>query len=331
MLLGPADAGPAVLARGAGSQASRSSIASCSPPGPPSPLSSANSPVRCSSSQPRTSARKPRPRRSSSGPQSGSLPSNCLVARRTPWPTTLRGAARRRGAFGDQPGVRRGSIDPHLRRAARAGARRPRRGYAAPGLEPGRPRRASGRRTASTGWSPRLAVSYAGGALVPLNSRYTGHEVADVVDRDGRGSWWSPTGSWAATRSPTCARPATWPPVSRGRRRSSATWADRSATDASRRRRGASPTRSSPDDVADILFTSGTTGRPKGAMSAHRQTIGVARRLGRARRRHARTTATWWSTRSSTPSATRSASSSACSPAPRSTRWRPSTSTRRCG
>ena len=33
----------------------------------------------------------------------------------------------------------------------------------------------------------------------------------------------------------------------------------------------------SPDDVADILFTSGTTGRAKGAMSTHRQTIGVAR------------------------------------------------------
>ncbi|ANZ41064.1 fatty acid--CoA ligase [Lentzea guizhouensis] len=32
-----------------------------------------------------------------------------------------------------------------------------------------------------------------------------------------------------------------------------------------------------PDQVCDIMFTSGTTGRSKGAMSAHRQSLGVAR------------------------------------------------------
>ena len=76
------------------------------------------------------------------------------------------------------------------------------------------------------------------------------------------------------------------------------------------RRRRPSPSRS-PDDVADILFTSGTTGplegRDVGPSADHRRRPGV----GRARRRPP-TTATSWSTRSSTPSATRSASSSAC-------------------
>ena len=51
-----------------------------------------------------------------------------------------------------------------------------------------------------------LAVSYVGGVLVPVNSRYVGPEVADVVERTAP-SWSSfTTAFWAATRcgsSPT--------------------------------------------------------------------------------------------------------------------------------
>ena len=66
-----------------------------------------------------------------------------------------------------------------------------------------------------------------------------------------------------------------------------------------------------PDDVADILFTSGTTGRSKGAMSRAPADGRGRRGPGASSAASPTTTATWWSTRSSTPSATRSASSSA--------------------
>jgi HIP---CoA ligase len=144
-------------------------------------------------------------------------------------------------------------------------------GYRARGLEPG------GRVVL---WAPNsvdwvvaaLAVSYAGGTLVPANSRYTGHEVADIVDRTG----------------------AVLVVVADGFLGRSQISELRSASDLSSVREvidiaqlagiAADPgdiddvaDAVTLDDVADILFTSGTTGRPKGAMSAHRQTIGVAR------------------------------------------------------
>ncbi len=110
-----------------------------------------------------------------------------------------------------------------------------------------------------------LAVSYAGGVLVPVNSRYVGAEVADVVER-------------------TAARVVVVHDGFLGRDQV-AELADSGVTDrvvtlqdlVAREAAAAEPAPVSPDDVADILFTSGTTGRSKGAMSAHRQTIGVAR------------------------------------------------------
>lgn len=120
-----------------------------------------------------------------------------------------------------------------------------------------------------------LAVSYAGGTLVPLNSRYTGHEAADIVERSG----------------------ATLVIVADGFLGRNQVEELRNASSLSNVREvidiaaladvavepgdiDAVATAVTPDDVADILFTSGTTGQPKGAMSAHRQTVGVAQAWG---------------------------------------------------
>lgn len=118
-----------------------------------------------------------------------------------------------------------------------------------------------------------LAVSYAGGVLVPANSRYTGYEVADIVER-------------------TSARLVVVEDGFLGRSQI----AELSTAGVDARRILSLENLGSlamehpdvearadavePDDVADILFTSGTTGRSKGVMSAHRQTVGVARAWG---------------------------------------------------
>lgn len=184
-------------------------------------------------------------------------------------PGTLRAAAAR---FGDHPAYVEGGVSLSyvgLRDRVREAAR----GYVALGLAPG---------DRVCVWGPNsvdwvvaaLAVSYAGGVLVPVNSRYTGPEVADLVDRTGAMLVVVDDGFLGRTQAADlrAASPLT------GVRTlldlhaigaldpGSVTVADVEArADAV-----------APDDVADILFTSGTTGRAKGAMSAHRQSIGVA-------------------------------------------------------
>jgi acyl-CoA synthetase (AMP-forming)/AMP-acid ligase II len=140
------------------------------------------------------------------------------------------------------------------------------RGYAETGFSPG---------DRLVLWAPNsidwvvaaLATSYAGGTLVPANSRYTAHEVADLVERTNAQLVVVADGFLDRTQL------ADLTPLVPGRHLIDITALPSSdAPDVEPRADAITP-----DDVADILFTSGTTGKPKGAMSAHRQTIGVAR------------------------------------------------------
>ena len=171
-------------------------------------------------------------------------------------------APRGRGALRRPSGVRRGrrltlTFAELLERVRATAARLPRRG-----LEPG---------DRVVLWAPNsidwvvaaLATSYAGGTLVPANSRYTGHEVADLVERtdavlvvvaDGF------LGPHPDRRPAGRSRPRS---TARDRRHPRSRRA-RSASGHGRRDRGGPAAAVSPDDVADILFTSGTTGTSEG-------------------------------------------------------------------
>lgn len=118
-----------------------------------------------------------------------------------------------------------------------------------------------------------LAVSYAGGVLVPANSRYTGHEVADLVERTDARLVLVEDGFLGRSQIAELSAAGV-----EARRIISMENLARLAVDHPDVEARADAVQ--PDDVADILFTSGTTGRSKGVMSAHRQTLGVAEAWG---------------------------------------------------
>ncbi len=121
-----------------------------------------------------------------------------------------------------------------------------------------------------------LGALYAGATLVPVNTRFTARETLDILGR-ARVSALVITGTFLGTDRLAALggeRPATIlripvegaeEPVDGVTEWDALAGFDDSFT---------SPAKA--DDVSDILFTSGTTGRSKGAMSSHRQALSVA-------------------------------------------------------
>ena len=139
-------------------------------------------------------------------------------------------------------------------------------------------------------WSPNtwhwvvacLAIHHAGAAMVPLNTRYTASEAADILARTkapvlfGMGHF---LGNDRVADLDRAALPALLHIVRipiEAPETGAGTWDDFIAQgtdiDAVAERAAAV----TPDDVSDILFTSGTTGRSKGVLCAHRQSLSAS-------------------------------------------------------
>ena len=138
-------------------------------------------------------------------------------------------------------------------------------------------------------WSPNtwhwvvacLAAHYAGAVVVPLNTRYTAREATDILARThaplliGMGRF---LGADRVADLDRRALPAlrhiVRVPVEDGDADAAASWdgfmggPQIPLSEVDTRAHAVSP-----DDVSDILFTSGTTGRSKGVLCAHRQSL----------------------------------------------------------
>src|SRR5688500_14149472 len=159
-------------------------------------------------------------------------------------------------------------------------ARRATAAVIATGLEPG---------DRAAIWAPNIAewvlaalgVVGAGGVLVPMNTRFKGEEAAYILGKS-RARLLFTVNEFLGTDYVPMLQPSGLPDldrvvVLRGRPMGATPWEDvlragAGVSDAEVDRRMAAV---GPDDVSDIIFTSGTTGRPKGVVTTHGQTLRV--------------------------------------------------------
>jgi acyl-CoA synthetase (AMP-forming)/AMP-acid ligase II len=136
-------------------------------------------------------------------------------------------------------------------------------------------------------WSPNtwhwvvaaLATHYAGAVVVPLNTRYTASEAADILARTQAPLLFAAgqfLGADRTTHLDRAALPALRHIVRIPIEADDGTWDEFVAHGGKEEALAAVDARAAavgPDDISDILFTSGTTGRSKGVRCAHRQSL----------------------------------------------------------